>query len=64
MNKTIYSGYRGKLEVVLDNGGHETFDRVTQLILEKIYTPVFEVVPFDKLSKTMRGANGFGSTGI
>lgn len=65
----VDSGYRGRLNVVLRNTGLKVYhisagDRVAQLVLEKIYTPVFEVVPYDKLTKTIRGANGFGSTGL
>jgi dUTP pyrophosphatase len=36
-------------------------DRIAQLILERIYTPEVEVVPV--LEATVRGAEGFGSTG-
>ena len=37
-------------------------DRVAQLILEAIVTPRVEVV--DELVDTLRGAGGFGSTGV
>ena len=37
-------------------------DRVAQLILEKIETPA--VLEVKELQKTIRGASGFGSTGI
>jgi dUTP pyrophosphatase len=37
-------------------------DRIAQLILERIVTP--EVVEVDDLEATMRGAGGFGSTGV
>lgn len=37
-------------------------DRIAQLILEQIVTP--EVVEVDDLEATMRGAGGFGSTGV
>ena len=37
-------------------------DRIAQLILERIVTP--EVVEVDDLEATIRGAGGFGSTGV
>lgn len=37
-------------------------DRIAQLILERIMTP--EVVEVDDLETTVRGAGGFGSTGV
>lgn len=59
--------YRGEVGVVLFNHGTEDFpiavgDRVAQLILEKVdMAPCQEV---DSLDETMRGAGGFGSTGV
>ncbi len=37
-------------------------DRIAQLILERIMTP--EVVEVEDLEATVRGAGGFGSTGV
>ena len=37
-------------------------DRVAQLILERIYTP--DVVEVAELEESVRGAGGFGSTGV
>ncbi len=37
-------------------------DRIAQLILERIVTPEVEAV--QELSNTVRGAGGYGSTGI
>ena len=37
-------------------------DRVAQLILERIATP--EVVEVEELDDTVRGAGGYGSTGV
>lgn len=37
-------------------------DRVAQLILERIMTPDVEEV--DELDSTIRGAGGYGSTGV
>eukprot|EP00747_Dinoflagellata_sp_TGD_P161627 gnl/TRDRNA2_/TRDRNA2_178283_c0_seq1.p1 gnl/TRDRNA2_/TRDRNA2_178283_c0~~gnl/TRDRNA2_/TRDRNA2_178283_c0_seq1.p1 ORF type:complete len:226 (+),score=53.01 gnl/TRDRNA2_/TRDRNA2_178283_c0_seq1:98-775(+) len=59
--------YRGEVGVVLFNHGPEDFvvevgDRVAQLILERIsMAPCVEV---DSLDATVRGAGGFGSTGV
>lgn len=59
--------YRGEVGVVLFNHSDEDFvvkagDRVAQLILERIATP--EVVEVDDLDETVRGAGGYGSTGV
>lgn len=37
-------------------------DRIAQLILERIYTP--EVAVVEELEESVRGAGGFGSTGV
>ena len=37
-------------------------DRIAQLILERIMTPEVEVV--QELGSTVRGAGGYGSTGV
>lgn len=37
-------------------------DRIAQLILERIVTPDVEEV--DDLDETVRGAGGYGSTGV
>lgn len=59
--------YRGPVGVVLFNHSDEEFvakagDRIAQLILERIMTP--PVVQVEELSDTVRGAGGFGSTGV
>jgi dUTP pyrophosphatase len=58
--------YRGEIKVMLFNQSSEDFvikpgDRIAQLIIEKIETPLIEVV--EELDDTIRGAGGFGSTG-
>lgn len=58
--------YRGEVRVLLFNLGDERFtfepgDRIAQLILEKIHTPI--VIVRDQLTGTERGTSGFGSTG-
>ena len=61
------SDYRGELGVVLYNHSEEDFkvneeDRVVQLILERIKTPVVQKV--QPLDPTDGGAGGFGSIGM
>ncbi|KIK05856.1 hypothetical protein K443DRAFT_674896 [Laccaria amethystina LaAM-08-1] len=62
----IDADYRGVVFILLYNLSDKDFqveegDRVAQLILEKIYNP--EVLEVADLDTTLRGANGFGSTG-
>lgn len=59
--------YRGNLGVVLFNHSDTDFevkhgDRIAQFICERIFYPELEQV--DKLDETVRGAAGFGSTGV
>ena len=63
---TIDSDYRGEIKVIIYNHGDADFkvnngDRIAQMIL----TPVIkmELEETDKLPKTIRGEDGFGSTG-
>ncbi|XP_076893294.1 deoxyuridine 5'-triphosphate nucleotidohydrolase-like [Bidens hawaiensis] len=63
----VDADYRGPVGVILFNHSDTDFevkvgDRVAQLIVEKIITP--EVVEVDDLDATVRGAGGFGSTGL
>ena len=63
---TIDSDYRGPLGVILLNAGDTPVtishgDRVAQLVLTPVLRAAFE--PVEKLSRTDRGAGGFGSTG-
>jgi dUTP pyrophosphatase len=62
----IDQDYRGPLGVVLFNFSNVDFevqvgDRIAQLIVEKIDTPL--IVEVDNLDDTIRGVGGFGSTG-
>ncbi|KAG7349107.1 deoxyuridine 5'-triphosphate nucleotidohydrolase [Nitzschia inconspicua] len=63
----VDADYRGPVGVVLFNLGTEDLqiqpgDRIAQLILESIVmAPVEEV---DELDDTVRGSDGFGSTGV
>ena len=59
--------YRGEIKVLLCNLGKDPVeikvgDRVAQLIVEKIYNPLVEVVP--ELEDTSRGTRRFGSTRV
>ena len=63
----IDSDYRGEVMVALYNQGDlpqtvEHGDRIAQMVFVPYYTAEFEVC--DELSETVRGAGGFGSTGI
>ncbi|KAH7376525.1 deoxyuridine 5'-triphosphate nucleotidohydrolase [Plectosphaerella cucumerina] len=63
----IDADYRGQVKILLFNHSDTDFavaegDRVAQLILERIYTP--DVVEVADLEESVRGAGGFGSTGI
>lgn len=63
----IDADYRGEVGVVLFNLGQEAFeiqpgDRIAQLVLEKIVMASVQEV--DELDETVRGAGGFGSTGV
>lgn len=63
----IDADYRGPVGVILFNHLDVEFevksgDRIAQLIIEKIMTP--DVVEVEYLDSTLRGAGGFGSTGV
>ena len=64
----IDADYRGNVGVVIFNHSDEDIsvsqgDRVAQLIIEQISTPVVEDVE-GELDDTQRGEGGFGSTGM
>jgi len=63
----IDADYRGDVGVILFNLSDKDFevkrgDRIAQLILERIAIAVVEEV--DDLDVSVRGAGGFGSTGV
>ena len=63
---TIDADYRGEIGVILVNLSHEDFviengERVAQLVIARHERAEWTEV--EKLSETMRGAGGFGSTG-
>ena len=64
----IDAGYRGELRVLLLNTDRTRAfrvmpgDRIAQLVLVKVEAP--ELAEVGELSETVRGAGGFGSTGV
>ena len=63
---TIDSDYRGEIKIILFNHGKEDFlinnkDRIAQMILTPVIKINFEET--DNLPDTIRGDDGFGSTG-
>lgn len=63
----VDSDYRGEVRVLLFNQGSSDFvvnigDRIAQLVLERVYTPAVQQT--DNLEESVRGAGGFGSTGV
>lgn len=63
---TIDSDYRGEIKIILFNHGSNEFvinnkDRIAQMILMPVYKMDLEEV--ENLPDTLRGKDGFGSTG-
>jgi dUTP pyrophosphatase len=63
---TIDADYRGEVQVILINLGHEPFviqrgDRIAQMVLAPVVQGRWQEVA--ALDDTSRGAGGFGSTG-
>lgn len=64
---TIDESYRGELSVILINLGETDFSvepgmRIAQLVIAPVVRAQVETV--DDLDETVRGAGGFGSTGV
>ena len=65
---TVDAGYRGEIKVCLLNTDStapfeiQVGDRIAQLIVAPVSRAVF--VPVERLPGSLRGAGGFGSTGI
>ena len=64
---TIDADYRGEIAVILINHGTETFViergmRIAQLIIAPVVSALWDEV--ESLDRTVRGAGGFGSTGV
>ena len=63
---TIDSDYRGEIKIILFNHGNEEFkinnkDRIAQMILAPVLK--IDLEETDNLPDTVRGKDGFGSTG-
>jgi dUTP pyrophosphatase len=63
---TIDSDYRGEIKVILINLGNEDFiihrgDRIAQLVVAPVVRVQWEEA--EELTESLRGSNGFGSTG-
>lgn len=63
---TIDHGFTGEIKVILINHGDQAFeindgDRIAQMVIAPVMTVELERV--EELAKTVRGDNGFGSTG-
>lgn len=64
---TVDADYRGEIKVLLINLGDQAFeikngDRIAQMIIQQHETAVWTLV--DDLGESLRGAGGYGSTGI
>jgi len=64
---TIDADYRGPIGVILANLGSRAVtirrgDRIAQLVVAPVSRASFELV--EELPESVRGANGFGSTGV
>ena len=63
---TVDSDYRGEVGVIVQNGGRdrvriERGDRIAQLVIAPVAQAQFVAV--EHLEETVRGSDGFGSTG-
>ncbi|SEN34267.1 dUTP diphosphatase [Paenibacillus sp. OV219] len=64
---TIDADYRGEVKVLLINHGQEPFviergERIAQMVIQLV--PAIEITEVDELPDTVRGAGGFGHTGV
>ena len=64
---TIDSDYRGEVKVILANLGEDDFqitkgDRIAQIVVAPVTHAA--MVEVDEIDETLRGAGGFGSTGV
>ncbi|MEK3882191.1 dUTP diphosphatase [Paenibacillus sp. PL2-23] len=64
---TIDADYRGEVKVLLANLGSEPFvitrgERIAQMVFQEVPSVVIEEA--DELPDTVRGAGGFGHTGV
>jgi dUTP pyrophosphatase len=64
---TVDAGYRGEIGVILINHGQQAFRVLKHMkIAQMVIVPVIraELEEVDRLSDTIRGEGGFGSTGV
>ncbi|MGO4106793.1 dUTP diphosphatase [Paenibacillus sp. YAF4_2] len=64
---TIDADYRGEVKVLLINHGQEPFtinrgERIAQMVIQQL--PEITIEEADDLPDTVRGAGGFGHTGV
>lgn len=64
---TIDADYRGEVKVLLINHGQEPFtinrgERIAQMVIQQL--PEITIAEADELPDTVRGAGGFGHTGV
>jgi dUTP pyrophosphatase len=64
---TIDADYRGAVQVILTNLGHQPFfinpgDRIAQMVIAKVERA--EIHEVQELDETIRGEGGFGSSGV
>lgn len=64
---TIDADYRGEVKVLLVNLGQEPFtitrgERIAQMVFQLV--PAVSILEADELPETVRGAGGFGHTGV
>ncbi|MGO4543929.1 dUTP diphosphatase [Paenibacillus sp. 2TAB23] len=64
---TIDADYRGEVKVLLVNLGQEPFtitrgERIAQMVFQLV--PAVSIIEADVLPETVRGAGGFGHTGV
>ena len=64
---TIDEGYRGEIGIIIINHSRDDFMitkgmRIAQMVIQKVLT--VDIVEEDELTISMRGENGFGSSGV
>lgn len=69
---TVDSDYRGEVGVILHNLSRystddfhiKAGDRIAQMVIQRVPDTELTTVPMESLTKTDRGAGGYGSTGV
>jgi dUTP pyrophosphatase len=67
MGGVIDSNYRGEIGVIVCNLSQKEYkinkgDKIAQMLIQKVKCPIIEEV--ENLDDTIRGEDGFGSTGL